>query len=219
MLRRQMTQEKQKPSAAWHAVVFIAIVMALAMMHVRAMELWPIFWIAPLAIYLLVVWLVPFLRTTFRPWRFGLVSKFLIASSLVIAVASCAILAVFHWYCHPDVSLLRQSIPVDALRGILCAGILFSIGNALLEEIVFRGVIFDAASAFAGDGMAVFLSAALFGMCHLQGYPPGALGGVLAGVFGLCLGWLRMMTGGLGLAVLVHITADATIYSLIFSQE
>jgi len=40
---------------------------------------------------------------------------------------------------------------------------------------------------------------------------------VLAGLFGFALGMLRWWTGGLGLAIAVHICADATIFSLLAS--
>jgi hypothetical protein len=38
---------------------------------------------------------------------------------------------------------------------------------------------------------------------------------VLAGIYGLCLGWLRVFSGGLGLPVIAHIAADATIFTII----
>ena len=62
--------------------------------------------------------------------------------------------------------------------------------------------------------MAVTLgvTAALFGLGHLHGYPPGPLGAVLAGLYGVALGLLRWWAGGLGLAVACHVSADATIF-------
>ena len=55
----------------------------------------------------------------------------------------------------------------------------------------------------------------LFAMGHLHGYPPGPIGTVLAGIFGFAVGLLRLWAGGLGLAIAVHICADATIFSLL----
>jgi membrane protease YdiL (CAAX protease family) len=52
-------------------------------------------------------------------------------------------------------------------------------------------------------------------MGHVHGYPPGPIGTVLAGTFGFAVGLLWMWTGGLGLAIVVHICVDATIFSLL----
>jgi membrane protease YdiL (CAAX protease family) len=95
------------------------------------------------------------------------------------------------------------------------AGILFSIGNALFEEIVFRGIVFDSLVPHWGKAVAVVLSSAAFALGHLHGYPPGVFGAVLAVVFGTVLGCMRCVTGGIGLGVAVHVAADATIYMLI----
>jgi membrane protease YdiL (CAAX protease family) len=61
----------------------------------------------------------------------------------------------------------------------------------------------------------VGISTLLFGLGHLHGYPPGHVGALLAGIFGFCLGCLRVYTGGLGLPVIAHIAADATIFQIV----
>ena len=68
------------------------------------------------------------------------------------------------------------------------------------------------------SGVALGGTTVLFGLGHLHGYPPGPLGAVLAGLFGLALGLLRLRTGGLGLAIAVHVSADATIFGLLWSS-
>jgi uncharacterized protein len=47
---------------------------------------------------------------------------------------------------------------------------------------------------------------------------PGLLGAVLAGIYGISLGWLRAFSGGIGLPLLAHIAADATIFTIIASS-
>ncbi len=94
---------------------------------------------------------------------------------------------------------------------------MFSIGNALAEEVVFRGVLFAALEPVVGAGLTVLGTAVIFGWFHLHGYPPGPWGAVLAGLYGLALGWLRAVTKGIGLPVLAHIVADATIFMMVSS--
>lgn len=55
----------------------------------------------------------------------------------------------------------------------------------------------------------------VFGCGHLHGYPPGPLGAVLAGLYGLGLGWLRVFSGGLGWPVVARVVADATLFTLV----
>ena len=45
------------------------------------------------------------------------------------------------------------------------------------------------------------------------------LGAVLAGIYGLALGCLRVFTCGLGLPVIAHIVADATIFILVVNSR
>ncbi|MDB6153237.1 MAG: family intrarane metalloprotease [Chthoniobacteraceae bacterium] len=111
----------------------------------------------------------------------------------------------------------RSLFPVHALGGIIYTGIVFSLLNAIFEELVFRGVLYDALESQWGAWGAVVATAAMFGYGHLRGYPPGLPGVVLAGIYGLALGWLRVRTGGLGLPIAAHIAADATIFVIVAS--
>lgn len=99
--------------------------------------------------------------------------------------------------------------------GIIPFAILFSLLNAVCEELIFRGILFDALASHWSPWTAAVFTALLFGYGHLQGYPPGPRGAMLAGLFGLALGCLRILTGGLALPILAHIAADATIITLL----
>jgi membrane protease YdiL (CAAX protease family) len=55
----------------------------------------------------------------------------------------------------------------------------------------------------------------VIGLSHFHGYPPGPFGAVLAGIFGLGPGLLRLWTGGVALAIAVHIAADTAIFHLL----
>ncbi len=198
---------------ASHGLIFFAVLTL--MMQVPQLRLWPFLWVAPLALYLALVGFIPPLRATFARWRFGRVSPLTVGSAAFIAVSTVATLAAFHHIAHPDVSGYRTMLPVQWFGGIVGTAVVFPLLNAALEEIVFRSVLFDSVSSLWGNAVAVFVSAAFFGYGHMQGYPPGALGAVLAGVFGLVIGWLRVVSGGIGLCWLVHVAADATILILI----
>jgi uncharacterized protein len=179
------------------------------------LRLWPLLWVGPLAAYAALVAAVPPLRATYRPWRFGRASRFAVLGTLIISAVSCGTLVAFHVFAHPDLHAYTSFLPVSSLGGIIVAGVFFSIFNAFCEEVIFRGILFDAFESQWGVRGAVAATAFLFGYGHLHGYPPGLTGAVLAGVYGLALGWLRVFTGGLGLPVIAHIAADATIFTII----
>jgi hypothetical protein len=90
-------------------------------------------------------------------------------------------LATFHRLIHPDVRAYRAFLPVSTLGGVIVVGVVFSVSNALLEEIVFRGIFYDAIESQWGASVAVVASALIFGYGHLHGYPPGPSGAMLAG--------------------------------------
>jgi membrane protease YdiL (CAAX protease family) len=130
-------------------------------------------------------------------------------------ILSSAALILFHTLFRPDVSALMAALPVTALGGVVLAGILFPLLNASMEELVFRGALFDAIEAEWGWQVAVGVTAVIFGVGHMSGYPPGWLGAILAGLYGLTLGLLRVWVGGLALPIIAHIAADATIYGIL----
>lgn len=178
-------------------------------------RIWPLIWIIPLVAYAGLVATIPPLRRSFVLWPFGCASPFALGATIAIAVISCAALIAFHATMQPNVAFFRNFLPVSALGGLLSAGFLFSTFNALFEEVVFRGILFDAIESLNGKWIAALGSACLFGYGHMHGYPPGPLGAILAGVYGLCLGWLRIFSGGLGLPFIAHIAADATIFVIL----
>jgi hypothetical protein len=138
-----------------------------------------------------------------------------VLAALGIAAVSCAALFLFEWSQHPDLHTYAVALPDLHGTRLLFAGIIFAILNAFLEELLFRGIFFDAIESQTGTTMAVIITAVMFGYGHMHGYPPGPIGAVLAGAYGLALGCLRVFTKGLGLPVLTHLTADATIFTIV----
>jgi membrane protease YdiL (CAAX protease family) len=196
-----------------HALAFIALTAAAA--FVPVFHFWPLLWVVPLGAYGALVAVIAPLRATFRPWRFGHLTTLAAIATLIIAAGSCVVLIAFQVLTHPDVSAYRSFLPVSTAGAVLVIGVLFSIFNALFEEIIFRGILFDAVESQWGAWVAVVATALLFGCGHMHGYPPGRLGAVLAGIYGLCLGWLRVFSGGIGLTIIAHMAADATIFAIV----
>jgi membrane protease YdiL (CAAX protease family) len=205
--------ERRDARPVLHGFVFVLIVALV--WSIPAASSWPVLWIAPLAAYLLIVAFVPLLRRSFRLWRFGKVTSKSVVAAVVLAVLSCGVLVAFHYFLKPDLSRYAGRLPIDAMGGVVLAGFVFAVVNAAFEEIFFRGILFGAIEPDWGNTAAVLITAVAFGYGHMEGYPPGIVGAILAVVYGLALGILRAYTGGIGLCFLAHAVADGTIYTLL----
>jgi membrane protease YdiL (CAAX protease family) len=203
----------RRDGAIHGAVYLTALTVALiAMSPLR----WPWYLVLPLLAYVIVVVAWPRLRRTAPRLALGRMVGWPLAVALVLAITTVVALLGFQALARPEVAGLAAGLPVAAFGSLLVAGVCFSTTNAVLEELIFRGVLWEATAAEWNRGVALGATTILFGLGHVHGYPPGPLGAVLAGVFGMALGLLRLWTGGLGLAILVHICADATIFTILF---
>jgi uncharacterized protein len=203
----------RRDGAIHGAVYLTALTVALiAMSPLR----WPWYLVLPLLAYVIVVVAWPRLRRTAPRLTLGRMVGWPLAVALVLAITTVVALLGFPALARPEVAGLAAGLPVAAFGSLLVAGVCFSTTNAALEELIFRGVLWEATAAEWNRGVAIGATTILFGLGHLHGYPPGPLGAVLAGIFGMALGLLRLWTGGLGLTILVHICADATIFTILF---
>lgn len=109
--------------------------------------------------------------------------------------------------------------------------VVIPLGTALMEELVFRGVILGAASRVTTTVRAVLVSAVAFGLWHVQptlgslsrnattdGAHGAAVGAIVVGIVaamtgaGLVLAWLRLRSGSLLAPFLAHWGVNATAF-------
>jgi len=155
------------------------------------------------------------LRRTAPRLAIGRLGGWPLAYAAVLALITTSVLLSFQALVRPDMKELALKLPVVLFGNLLIAGIIFSVVNAVLEELIFRGILWNLISDEWNQGTALVVTAVLFGAGHLQGYPPGAMGAIMAGIYGIMLGVLRWWTGGLGLTIACHVFADATIFSIL----
>ncbi|MBM4072863.1 MAG: CPBP family intramembrane metalloprotease [Planctomycetes bacterium] len=196
-----------------HGGIFIAILVVSAAAFPALA--WPWYLLAPLGAYAGLVLAIPPLRRTAPRFHAGRIAGLPLAGALLLSAATVGVLVVFDWLLQPQTSQLAARIPVAPFGNVVLAGVCFSIVNAAMEELVFRGVLYESLARDWGATAAIVVTAAIFGLAHVHGYPPGPLGGILAAGFGIALGILRWWTGGLALAIACHVLADATIFGLL----
>jgi membrane protease YdiL (CAAX protease family) len=190
--------------------------MAMAM-SIPALRHWPWIWIAPLAGYFLMPVFVRRMRGSMGWLRVGKVSGVSMAVTVGIMAVTSLALVVCNAVARPDLGAYRAALPFERFGGAITAGVVFTVVNATLEELVFRGVLFDAVRSQWNVWVTLIATSVLFGLGHLHGYPPGLWGVCLAVVFGFAVGVLRVWTDGLALPIVAHMGADATIYWILVS--
>jgi membrane protease YdiL (CAAX protease family) len=88
--------------------------------------------------------------------------------------------------------------------------------NALVEESLFRGVLFTTLKESSNSVRIALIGQALaFGAAHYYGFPRGWTGVALASVYGLMTGALRIRSGGLLAPWVTHVVTDVTIIGIL----
>src|SRR5256712_2318719 len=172
------------------------------------------------ATYFIVVWLVPWLRRASSWLKWGALDATVLVFAVAIATVSGVTLLAWFTITRPDLSdLLRTFVPEQPLWVLGPGAILFSMLNAAIEEAAYRGILLSALDATLGPGVrAVILQALAFGTLHLYGgLPRGVAGVVLAFVYGIALGALRRMAGGLLAPWIAHVLTDIVIVSIVIA--
>jgi membrane protease YdiL (CAAX protease family) len=179
---------------------------------------WPWFMLLPLLLYAGIALALPPLRRTAPSLPPGRMVGAPLACAAALSTVTAGVLVAFQVLARPEVTAFAGRLPSAALGNLVLAGVGFSLVNATMEELIFRGVLWEAVTQEWNAAVAVGATALMFGLVHLHGYPPGPLGATLAGLYGMALGLLRWWAGGLGLPVACHVSADATLSGLVASS-
>jgi hypothetical protein len=179
-------------------------------------NLWPLPTVLALAVALIVGKLAPFTKDSFGWIRRGDWGRKQALTTAVIVIISGISLICWFVIVKPDISDIACRIPRTHPVALIPAGLLFSLSNATCEEFVWRGMIFDAVGRiFSSGAVVIFIQALSFGFAHLNGFPGGASGIILASIYGCIMGWVRQNTKGLLAPIAAHASADAVIYSIL----
>jgi membrane protease YdiL (CAAX protease family) len=179
---------------------------------------WPWHLLIPLLTYAMIVAATQPLRRTMPRLSIGRIGGLPLAYAVLLTAIAVCVLITFHFIGRPNVYALRDTLPLPAVSSVFWAGVSISLVNAMLEETVFRGILWELVAQEWNNLIALATTSFLFGVGHLNGYPPGLLGASLAIVFGVLLGLLRWWAAGLGLCIACHVCADETIICLLVAD-
>lgn len=181
----------------------------------RAGMIWPVYLLLPILLALAAGFLAGFGREfleTLARGRLGRTEWVLIG--LIAVVAGSALIGWVVLF-RPDLSRLQSMLPRWPPAALIGAGVAFSVVNATLEEIIWRGVLQRWLMTFTAPALAVAVQAASFGALHYGGFPSGWVGMGLATIYGLMTGALALRSRGLLAPIIAHIAADAVIFTLL----
>ncbi|MCA9620077.1 MAG: CPBP family intramembrane metalloprotease [Myxococcales bacterium] len=178
---------------------------------------WPPIWPLAQLVMLAPAFLGARLSSALAPARRGLALGRLQLGPVVVLAVSAAVGLLAWWQLTgPDLAAARAMVPDWPLLAMVPAALGFSIVNAVLEEVAFRGLLQEALTAHFGEGwLPPLLSGIAFGLCHYHGFPSGTAGAVLAGGWGTLLGFARRRSGGLLTPVCGHVVADLVIFAIL----
>ena len=207
LLLRQMT--------VFSLAFFAALLSGASLFHI--FHAWPFRLLVPVIVYSAIIFSFRPLRKTaqwLRAGRFGKEIAPLFVSTILFSGSGLVL-----WYriTHPDLSIHLERMPDMPLWVFPLAGIAFSVGNAAVEEFVFRGVVMQATdSAFGPGRMSIVVQAWLFGAMHyIRGFPNGSWGLAMTFIYGIMLGMIRQRSQGLLAPWAAHVCADMVIFSIL----
>ena len=207
-----LTREIQALHLSCFSTFFVALPYLLP-----SLPTWPYLLLIPLFCYAAVVLAVPSLRTSLGWLRPGRVTGAIVLFALTIAVMSG--IALYAWYrvLTPDLTIHLGHFPDMPVWLFPLAGLGFSLGNAALEELVYRGVIMQTLDSAAGPGLVSLAGQAwLFGALHYrEGFPSGVVGLAMTVIYGIMLGALRRRSEGMVAPWMAHVAADVVIFIIL----
>ncbi|MCC7477008.1 CPBP family intramembrane metalloprotease [bacterium] len=213
-------------AALWVLIGFVLVQVLLGLLYS-----WPAFgWKAPLALnadavyysvyfglavaLLLIARRIPGRRFDFNlRWRWKPLD---IAIALGMGVLTFAGLRIYTSLSPQEVDSMQI---FGAVRGVTpdwlywTAGVGFAVINAFCEEIWFRGLLMGALRNLLPPWKLILLQGLTFGIIHWFGTPERWWGILLAGSWGILLGWWTYKRGSLWPALTVHFLADWLIFA------
>jgi membrane protease YdiL (CAAX protease family) len=180
---------------------------------------WPLALLVVLAGYGAYLASFPRARQTARFWRRGTLDRTAVAWMVLFSAAAAIALVAWRFGASVDMARYRHFVPAGFPTWALFVGVVpLAIINAFFEELMCRGIVWQACEEAFGGFAALIVTSLGFGLWHYRGFPSGMLGIALATVYGLMMGLVRMRTRGLLGPFVAHVLADVVIYTMVVAM-
>lgn len=138
----------------------------------------------------------------------------------VLVPALTAAVALPLWFAlDPSADPGRYPFPDLPAALLLVGALVFATVNAALEELCFRAFMQGALDELTTSAIAIVIQGVAFGVAHWFGFPSGWWGVLLAGSWGVALGFVRWRCEGLLAPWIAHVFADLTIFAVLWAAQ
>lgn len=175
------------------------------------------YYLLPCLSFIGLILLVPSIKSTIDWWRKESFSKTLIIQ-MILAVVLGSVAMFIYLKANPN-SLDRfvGMLPDGSILMIVLMGVLYAGLNASVEELIFRGMVWNGLEKIMpGSWLIGFSQAAIFGLSHYWGLPGGWSGVLMTFVLSLFLGYVRIKSGGILGCILVHFGLNLSQYFMLY---
>lgn len=178
---------------------------------------WPLSFVLPLVVFFVLARFWGEARQATGWLRAGVIDRGTLALMIPIILISSGALIAWFVFLDPDVSDILATLPKADPVPFFAVAFVFSVLNAAWEELLLKGVMWEGLSRIFRRGLWINLvQSVFFGLIHYHGFPRGALGVVMAAVYGLLIGFIREQSKGMLAPIVTHTFADITICALLY---
>lgn len=176
------------------------------------------YYFLPVVFFTLIIATRPQVKQTIDWWRKDQFSPKTRWLMLLAILTASAIMFVYLKLNTASIDRFLDMLPEGGLGFIVSMGLLYAALNGIVEEYIFRGMIWNGlGKIFTHHRVIIGVQAAIFGLSHYWGLPGGWSGVLLTFFFAIFLGYIRHKTQGLWGCIIVHFGINLTQYFMLFA--
>jgi membrane protease YdiL (CAAX protease family) len=175
------------------------------------------FYLSSMVLYLIIVVAIPTLKREVTWLRLGTIDRKVGGIIGITAVGSALLLLLWSFGLNQDLSGYIEDLPDLSPLILILGGLLFSAFNAVVEEFLARGILWDGFRAIYSHFWFInIMQALIFSIWHYYGFPGGLIGSLMVFFWSLLLGWMKQRSRGMLAPVMAHFAADFTIFLIVY---
>lgn len=176
------------------------------------------FFLFPIVIYTLLIITIPEIKRNTLWFTKDKINKKTILLIIAMTLASITSLIIWGNYNTNNLDYFVNNMPKVPLVWIIINGILFALFNAIAEEYLSRGMLYNTIEKLTSNTTTIIVvQAIVFALFHYKGFPGGINGMIMVFCWSLVLGIIRFRTKGLIGVLIAHFFADLAIYLFLYT--
>ncbi len=178
------------------------------------------YFIFPILIFTALLIALPSLRKDVDWWKVDLLSNQILVQAGVAIVLGCGVMMLYIHFNQESLARFIDMLPTGGLLKIVLLGVAFALLNAVVEEYIIRGMVWNGlAKTFSKPQLITLIQAALFGLSHYWGLPGGLMGVLMVFIWSLAMGYFRIKTGGLIIVIVAHFALNLFQYFVLYAYK